>query len=138
MNPPPIVPAGIVHLADDERVTLLGSRCGTCAHVDYPPVQACTECGAAMSAALLGSAATVHAVTAVRVKPPFGLPSPYWVGYVDLPSVPLRVFALFDAGGVPYRIGEQVELRLAALGVGLDGAPCRRPVFARPGAPSRG
>lgn len=134
----PVVPAAIVHLAADDSVTLRGSRCSACAHVDYPPAQACTECGAAVSEELLGSAATVHVVTAVRVKPPFGLPSPYWVGYVDLRSVPLRVFALFEAAGVPYRIGEQVELRLAALGVGLDGAPCRRPVFARPSAPDRG
>jgi len=135
MNAVPVVPAALVHVAADASYALRGSRCSVCAHVDYPPAQACTDCGAATSEALLGGAATVHAVTAVRVKPPFGLPSPYWVGYVDLCSVPLRVFALFDAAGVPYRIGERVELRLAALGVGLDGAPCRRPVFARPSAP---
>jgi uncharacterized OB-fold protein len=58
----------------------------------------------------------VYASTVVRVPSPVGLKPPYAYGYVDLDTVPLRVFGLFakaDAQGL--QPGTPVRLVAEAL-----------------------
>ena len=71
----------------------------------------------------------LYSYTIVRMKPPFGLPAPYAVGYVDLPADGLRIFALLDPTIDAYRIGMPLALTSGPLGVDLAGAPCARPFF---------
>ena len=127
----PIVPGGIAEDAiSGYPPQLIGSRCRDCGVLAYPQVDECCGCGGPTTRVGIGSTGTIYSFTAVRVKPPLGLPSPYWIGYVDLDEVPLRVLGLLDVARSDYRIGQPVELRVGQLGVGADGLPCRRPYFA--------
>lgn len=127
----PIVVRGLIDCpAEGGQPQILGSRCSSCSALAYPPVEVCIDCGGGVAQVSLGATGTLYSYTAVRMKPPLGLPSPYWVGYVDLDEVRLRIFGLLDATVPGYRIGQPVELRAGALGVDVDGHPCLRPYFA--------
>ncbi|MCC7167694.1 MAG: OB-fold domain-containing protein, partial [Rhodospirillales bacterium] len=72
----------------------------------------------------------IYAFTVIRVKPPYGLPAPYAVGYVDLDQAPLRLFGLFAPERVDrLAVGLPVVLRARALGFDNLERPCLRPVF---------
>ncbi len=108
---------------------LLGSRCGS-GHTLFPRRALCPDDGLATEPVELPARATLYSFTVVRIKPPFGLPAPYPVGYVDLVGVDLRVFMLIDpAATETLRIGMPLTLSSGPLGLGLDGAPCIRPYF---------
>ena len=108
---------------------LLGSRC-PCGRIAFPPRAECPDDGEATATIELPPTGTLYAATVVRMKPPFGLPAPYAVGYVDLDGLPLRVFALLDPARIgDYQIGLSVVLTSGPLGTDLDGAPCVRPCF---------
>jgi len=69
-----------------------------------------------VEAAKLDGHGRIYASTVVRVPSPVGLKPPYAYGYVDLDSVPLRVFGLFakaDAQGL--QPGTPVRLVSEAL-----------------------
>ncbi len=73
---------------------------------------------------------TLYSYTVVRMKPPFGLPAPYAVGYVDFAGVDLRVFMLLDPDVIgTLRIGMKLEITSGPLGIDLSGHPCIRPYF---------
>lgn len=116
---PPLMP-GIMRIAADDSAILLGSRGHDGAPV-FPP--SADDDAAPVE---LGGTGTLHAFTTIHVRPPFGLPQPYSVGYVDLDEVPLRVFALL---GGALRKGARMRLFARPTGVGGDGQPCLRPVF---------
>lgn len=66
----------------------------------------------------------------VRTRAPYGLPTPYAVGYVDITGAGLRVFGLFDPDLTEtLHPGMAVELHARKLGVDNGGKPCLRPVF---------
>lgn len=113
---------------------LLGSRCGD-GRMLFPRTAPCPDDGLPSDPIELPTRATLYCFTVVRMKPPFGLPAPYAVGYVDLVGVDLRLFMLLDPAATErLRIGMTLTLSSAPLGVGLDGAPCVRPYFTPEGA----
>lgn len=124
---PPVAPG--IFTGDGDATRLLGSRCPACDRLAWPPRDRCPDDGTATTTIELPPAATVYAATIVRLKPPFGLPAPYAVGYVDLDGVALRVFALLDPAVAAWPIGTALHLTSGPLGTDLAGAPCRRPYF---------
>ncbi|WBX85356.1 Zn-ribbon domain-containing OB-fold protein [Sphingosinicella microcystinivorans] len=116
--------------SDGALTELVGSRCPTCGARHFPARAHCPDDMAETETVSLGASGTLYSATVVRTKPPFGLPAPYAVGYVDLDDHPLRIFMLLDpAHAEDFRIGMALDLRSGALGVGLDGEPCIRPYF---------
>lgn len=112
------------------KTELLGSQCPKCGSRFFPAVSHCPEDAEPTVQTSLGSEASLYSYTVVRAKPPFGLPTPYAVGYVDLPETMLRVFMLLDPAHTDeFRIGMPLHLSSGELGVDLNGAPCRRPYF---------
>lgn len=109
---------------------LLGSRCPRCERHFFPKIAHCSDDAEPTVEVGLGNTAELYSYTVVRTKPPFGLPTPYAVGYVDLPASGLRVFMLLDPDHAEaFRIGMPLRLAQGEVGVNLDGAPCRRPYF---------
>jgi uncharacterized OB-fold protein len=97
--------------------TLLGSRCGNCARVDFPKRGVCVSCGHRdVTAVRLSGRGTVYESTRV-VRPPAGFTAAYVVGMVDLEEGP-RVFALL-AGD--YVHGARVHVAARRLPSGDDG-----------------
>lgn len=108
---------------------LLGSCCGD-NRMLFPRMAICPDQGCLTAPIELPAQATLYSFTVVRMKPPFGLPAPYAVGYVDLNGVSLRLFMLLDPGATErLQIGMPMTLTSAPLGLNLDGAPCIRPYF---------
>ena len=122
INNLPLVVEGIMAIDADGRTTLIGSRAAD-GELSFPP----RLINAGTDLVNLGSDGTLHVFTTIHTRPPFGLPQPYSVGYVDLLSVSLRIFALLGNG--PLQCGSPVGVTARAIGVGLDGKPCLRPVF---------
>lgn len=116
--------------ADGTLAELVGSRCPLCGAQHFPARTHCPDDMAETAAVSLGSHGTLYSATVIRTKPPFGLPAPYAVGYVDLDAHPLRIFMLLDPEHTEdFRIGMPLALKSGALGVGLNGEPCIRPYF---------
>jgi uncharacterized OB-fold protein len=79
---------------------------------------------------LLSAEGSIYSYTVVRIKPPFGLPQPYGVAYVDLADENLRVIGLLDPAQVDrYAVGAGVKLSVGPLGHNRDGEPCLRYFF---------
>jgi uncharacterized OB-fold protein len=96
----------------------------------FPKPVVCPYCLEPVISVGLSQEGSIYAYTVVRVKPPFGLPQPYAVGYVDLMEENLRVFTLFDPSRIDdLRIGAAVVLRIEPLGVNRDGLECLRYFF---------
>lgn len=107
---------------------LIASRCASSGRLDYPAIA--SGDGDPCEPVELSPLGILYSFTAVRMKPPFGLPSPYATAYVDL-AEGLRVFALLDPLRIgDYRIGMKLVLTSGELGTGLAGEPCTRPYFA--------
>lgn len=115
---------------DEGRIELLGSRCPRCERLDFPALDQCPQDAEMTDMIGLGGRATLYSHTVIRTKPPFGLPTPYAVGYADLEGSGLRVFMLLDpAHAEEFEIGMKLTLAAGELGVDLAGNPCRRPFF---------
>jgi uncharacterized OB-fold protein len=126
---PPIAP-GLYRLETGGEPTLLGGGCRPCERRFYPRPPICPGCLGEIREIELGSRGTLYSHTVIRVKPPFGLPQPYAVGYVDLADSDLRVFSLLDAAAIDrYTIGQALKLAVGAIGHDGDGNPCLRPYF---------
>lgn len=118
-----------VFTGEGATTRLLGSRCGD-GRIVFPRTALCPDDGLPTDPIILPTRATLYSFTVVRMKPPFGLPTPYAVGYADLVGVDLRVFILLDPAATErLRIGMPLALSSGPLGSGLDGAPCLRPYF---------
>ena len=104
--------------AADGSARLLGGRCSRCGTYSFPRRSICSQCGPGpeVESAKFDGDGRVYASTVVRVPSPVGLKPPYAYGYVDLDTVPLRVFGLFakaDAQGL--QPGTPVRLVAEAL-----------------------
>ncbi|MFQ6079216.1 MAG: Zn-ribbon domain-containing OB-fold protein [Thermodesulfobacteriota bacterium] len=130
-NIPPAV-QGIFTLPpyDQNPPQLLGGFCPSCNERYFPRPKYCPRCLASVEEISLGSEGTIYSYTVVRIKPPFGLPQPYSVGYVDMGEGDLRVFCLLDPAAIKQlRIGSPVRLVVGPLGHDGRGAPRLRPYF---------
>jgi uncharacterized OB-fold protein len=128
MLPPEL--AAQYHVGSDGSVLLCAVSCGEGGEVLFPPRHFSGSELAPTKEVLLPSDGYVNCVTRVRVRPPYGLPPGYMIGFVDLAAAPLRLFGLFDPETeAEIKPGCRVVLRLRAVGVDNDGRPCLRPVF---------
>ena len=119
-----------VFSSDGAHPELIGSRCPLCGAQHFPARAHCPDDMAETETVSLGGSGTLYSAPVIRTKPPFGLPAPYAVGYVDLDAHPLRIFMLLDPQHTEeFRIGMPLALKSGALGAGLDGEPCIRPYF---------
>jgi uncharacterized OB-fold protein len=83
-----------------------------------------------MNPTYLASEGTLYSFAIVRTRPPFGLPEPYAVGYVDLDDCGLRIISLLDPEKTEdLAIGQRVALKVGPLGVNPGGEPCIRYLF---------
>lgn len=109
---------------------LLGGRCSYCNRWYFPRRRYCVCCLNILEETILDSEGTIYSFTVVRTKPPFGLPQPYCVGYVDLVKTGLRIFTLIDPTAIDQiRVGLPVRLNVGPLGHDLNGSVCLRPYF---------
>lgn len=124
----PAVRPGIFSAGENPH--LLGGYCSRCGTHHFPAPEICPGCFGPVEEVDLGGRATLYSITTIRIKPPLGLPKPYRVGYVDLLRVPLRIFTLLDPDqDQQLSIGQELQLKVARLGVNADGVPCLRPYF---------
>ena len=118
---------------------LLGGYCRACDRYHFPRERHCHRCLGPVEAADLGNTGVIYSYTAVRAKPPLGLPQPYGVGFVDLADHGLRVFALLDPECIDdFKIGAPVMLAVKPLGHDGKGHPCLRPYFTLQQHPAEG
>ena len=131
----PPVAAGIFTGSGD-NTSLIGSRCSECKRIDFPARVDCVDCGDGTPDIVpLSRRGTLYSYTVVRTRPPFGLPAPYALGYVDLAAEGLRVLMPLDAKAIGgFAIGMPLVLVSGPLGVDLAGHACIRPFF----TPERG
>jgi uncharacterized OB-fold protein len=95
----------------------------------------CPYCLTELQSVRLSSVGKIYTLTIVRTKPPFGLPQPYAVGYVDLEEDGLRIFGLFDPQRIAdLHLGQRVKLDVGVIGVDPSGEPCLRYYFTPEGA----
>ena len=116
--------------AENGPPSLLGGKCPSCHRTYFPKPGFCRVCLEPTTIEDLGSKGTIYSFTVVRTKPPFGLPKPYAVGYVDLEDNGLRIFTLLDPETVEdLHIGQKVRLAVGPLGDDGKGGPLLRPYF---------
>jgi uncharacterized OB-fold protein len=109
---------------------LVGGYCKKCRRYFFPKPKFCRKCFSDVEEINLDSVGTLYSFTVVRTKPPFGLPEPYAVGYVDLDQCGLRIFALLDPLQVEdLAIGRSLKLMVGQIGQNIDGQDCLRPYF---------
>ncbi len=110
---------------------LRGAICSVCKQKFFPkPVVACPQCLGELQDIYLSTEGKVYTYAILRVKPPYGLPSPYAVGMVDLEADGIKVFTLFDPETLSeLDFGKRVTLRVGEMGVGNDRKRCLRYYF---------
>lgn len=124
---PPFAPG--IFTGQGEATRLIGSRCPGCGAVDFPARAECGD-GGVPSLVELSPRGTLYSYTVVRTKPPFGLPAPYALGYVDLADGGPRVLMPLDPAAIGgFAIGMALRLSSGPLGTDLAGQPCTRPFF---------
>lgn len=128
---PPIMPGIFTPPPYDQSPPkLLGGHCSGCRQYYFPRPRYCRRCLGPVTEVILGSEGTLYSYTVIRKKPPFGLPLPYPVGYIDLEPCGLRIFCLLDPESVEdLRIGLPLQLKVGVLGHDGSGKACLRPYF---------
>ena len=127
---PPVVPGVFTMPAGAEDPELLGGHCPVCDRDFFPRPPRCPHCLGEVQEKRLGSTGRLYTYTVVRVRPPWGLPRPYGLGYVDLDDCGLRVLGLLAPEDLEdLTIGRPLRLAVGELGCNLSGDPCLRPFF---------
>lgn len=105
------------------NVTLIASECADCGKRVFPPTDLCPECLSQNLTRLpLARRGTLYSWSLVHVAPK-GWRLPYVAAYVDLPEG-VRVFAhMVDVDAAALEMDMPVEVCMATLGTGEDGAP---------------
>ena len=85
-NTIPLVVQGIFSPPPYDKAppTLLGGHCPECDRSYFPRSKYCRHCLGEVRETDIGRTGSLYSYTVVRTKPPWGLPSPYSVVYVDL------------------------------------------------------
>lgn len=126
----PLVPAGIVRRDENSGPVLVGGYCPDCERKFFPRPPYCPQCLRPSQERILSGDGVIYSYTIVRTKPPFGLPQPYAVGFVDLTASGLRVFGLLDPGCIDsLEMGATVALAVGQVGHDVKGEPGLRPFF---------
>jgi uncharacterized OB-fold protein len=125
-----VAPGVFTMPSPDRDAVLLGGRCAKCGRNFFPRPPRCPHCLGPVKEKDLGSTGRLYTYTVVRVKPPWGLPKPYGLGYVDLDQGNMRVLGLLAPHALQnLKIGMRLRLAVAELGNNLTGEPCLRPYF---------
>ena len=108
---------------DGGRVFLVGSRCRACEKSVFPQRAWCDACddGGAMEPARLSPAGTLYSFSEIHVAPAV-FPTPYVVGYIDLPEG-VRVFAQIEHRGAELAIGDRLQVVLGTIRTTAEGEP---------------
>lgn len=123
-----LVMEGIVELGS--QVKLIGGHCFKCKKKFFPSPMVCPYCIGPIDQVHLSTKGKIYSLTIVRIKPPFGLPEPYGVAYIDLMSDGLRIFSLLDPKRTTsFSIDQAVVLRVGSIGHNRDGKTCLRYFF---------
>jgi uncharacterized OB-fold protein len=116
---------------NETQPVLLGGFCPECRDYFFPAPRFCPECLGRIEKKEVGSKGKIYSFTVVRTPPPFGLPSPYGIGYITLRQTGLRVLGLFDPEDIDeLKINANVVLSVKPLGCDKNGLPQLRPCFA--------
>lgn len=126
----PLVPTGIATSEGESGPLLLGGYCPHCRREFFPRPRYCPQCLRPPQERPLGGDGVIYSYTVVRTRPPFGLPQPYAVGFIDLSPSGLRIFGHLHHGDIErLAIGKPVRLQVGPLGRDGQGEACRRPYF---------
>jgi uncharacterized protein len=114
---------GILGMDEQGAWRLLASRCAGCGSHYFPRRRVCARClNDSMDDALLSTRGTLYTYTVVRQSTPT-FPSPYVLGYVDLPEK-VRVLGRFaDCEPEQGRIGMPVEISVEPVDEDAQGRP---------------
>ena len=126
----PLVPRGLADEAGGNGPVLRGGHCPQCGRDFFPRPRYCPTCLRPPDGRSLGGDGVIYSYTVVRTRPPFGLPQPYAVGYIDLDQSGLRIFGLLNPDHIGrLAMGRRVRLEVGPMGQDGQGEPCRRPYF---------
>lgn len=108
--------------SDGSPPYLKGWRCKKCKQLDFPKLDTCPNCWETEYEMVpLSRKGTLYSFSDIYIGAP-GLPTPYIIGYVDLPEN-LRIFAQLEGEVGTYKCGEAVEVTTGVIGTNLDGLP---------------
>ncbi len=118
-----------LRVTSDGSARLIGTRCGDCGALAFPPAQVCSEClSEDLGEIELSDRGSLYAFSLVHVAPK-GWNTPYIAGYVDLPEG-VRVFGhIVNADAATLPMDSPVRLTTARLGTGRDGTPVESYAF---------
>lgn len=116
-------------VGEDGRMVLIAGRTPD-GRLSFPRPDWCGEDLVCPETVEVAGEGEIHCHTIIRTKAPYGLPTPYAVGYVDIDGTGLRVFGLLE-GPILDNLapGQRVRLGARPLGVDNGGHACLRPVF---------
>ena len=128
----PIVPGPNPSLSKDYMTeagpgfALLGQACELCGKSLFPKTGVCPECRSTqVKDCVMPTAGVLYSWSVVHVAPkPW--PTPYVIGYVDLPNG-VRVFS--HIGGSPENLKVDMPVHLEPAEIGLDPQGQPRPFF---------
>jgi uncharacterized protein len=109
---------------------LIGAKCPKCNKQFFPAPMVCPSCLGPVNPFRLPTEGKIYSFTVVRTRPPFGLPQPYAVAYIDLAGGGLRIIGLLDPKATEtLYIDQAVTLKVGAIGLDRTGQPCLRYFF---------
>ncbi len=118
-----------------EPPVLLGTRCGACATVYFPPLGiGCEVCGAGADQLVVTSiaaAGTLHSVATVHLHRSSDIAAPFAVGEIQLDAGPLVRATLLELLDVD-AIGTRVTAQWTVVGTADDGSDLVEPRFGAP------
>ena len=107
---------------DGSAAFLKGYRCKKCGQLDFPNLNPCPNCwGEEFEVVPLSRKGKLYSYADIFIGQP-GLPTPYVIGYVDLPEN-VRIFAMLDGQVMSFRCDEEVELTVGEIRKNRDGLP---------------
>ncbi len=119
---------GIFEVGPPSRLN--GAICPECNKKFFPKPMVCPHCLGEVQNIELSTEGKIYTYSILRTKPPYGLPQPYAVGWVDLEADGLRIFSLLDPDRISdLDFGKRVTLRVGAIGVDNNGQACLRYYF---------
>jgi uncharacterized OB-fold protein len=130
----PLVPEGIAREEMESGPVLIGGHCPDCGRNFFPRPRYCPKCLRPPQERKLGGDGVIYSYTVVRTKPPFGLPQPYALAFIDLAQSGLRIFGMLNPADIErLAIGRRVRLETGPMGHDGKGQPCLRPFFSLQG-----
>lgn len=103
------------------RYNLIGTKCGNCGKVDFPPREVCPACGrksiGKMARLKLGGKGTVVTYTVIHDAPAqFEMQKPYVVAIIEMDEGVRLTSAVIDVKPEDVKIGMRVQAAFRKLG----------------------